>query len=710
MEMDSPPTGTGRREYHYADQSPARNIPMNNIPQESSSSHNAPSYQPAYQPASRPASRGTSGRAFGCAFLTISAILLAVVTVVAPILIGKVPGFSAQPAIAIDTHTVTSHLSPLFFGQDLYYPDAGKTVYADAAQTTYDPGMLSAVRGLSPTILRCGGGLDSEWYHWVDGIGPLSSRPPTRLGMNGTIRVDNFGTDDCLQYAETIGAAAIQQVDTNDYPVSSANRWNPQATPDEAAALVAYVNGSPTDTRSIGVDEHGTDWKTVGYWAEKRIENGHPDPYKVTYFEVGNEDYGFSGENGIQYGNRFLQFAQAMKRVDPTIKTGAVLFNDEPNNIWNTQVPQVAKSEIDFTIDHDYPMGDNSMLRFFNPVKITRTIRFPVEATKSYTISMNAITFHGISGLQPDSQMIFTIDGKSFKQNIAPGQYFYHTLTFTVPGSQLSTTGRHTVTIQLLSVQRYVDIYKDILVNGDTYPLFSQQEIYENLLVTLEKVNWYIDGLQSTTRKAGLPGSVPLFVTEYNLAFSPTTNKPMYSASVMTALLLMKYIQHGVGMASMFVLSQPTPQHWNAIASDDSNPNARVHWRYPQAYGFEIIRKHTGTDLLGSIVTNSPTIADGIPALNVVATIDPKAHMLHIIVSNSSYNQALKTNLNIEEDSQGGPVTVTTLNAPSLTSTSNSPTDSQITITSRDLNSMPAYSTYTFPAHSITTFDIQMSS
>src|SRR5262249_15116713 len=154
--------------------------------------------------------------------------------------------------------------------------------------------------------------------------------------------------------------------------------------------------------------------------------------------------------------------------------------------------------------------------------------------------------------------------------------------------SQLSSTGHHTITIQLSKIQRYVDIHKDITVNGATYEFFSEREIYENLLVTLEKVNWYVDGLQTTPQNAGLPKSVPLFITEYNLAFSPTTQRPMYSASVMTALLLMKYIQHGVGMASMFVLSQPMPQHWNAIASDTGDPNNRLHWKNPQAYGYDI--------------------------------------------------------------------------------------------------------------------------
>ncbi|HEY3768298.1 MAG TPA: hypothetical protein VGN44_06465 [Candidatus Angelobacter sp.] len=40
--------------------------------------------------------------------------------------------------------------------------------------------------------------------------------------------------------------------------------------PAEAAAWVAYANGSPADQKVIGKDSTGYDWKTVGYWASLR--------------------------------------------------------------------------------------------------------------------------------------------------------------------------------------------------------------------------------------------------------------------------------------------------------------------------------------------------------------------------------------------------------------------------------------------------------
>ena len=73
----------------------------------------------------------------------------------------------------------------------------------------------------------------------------------------------------------------------------------------EAAAWVAYANGSTTNTLSLGVDQFGTNWQTVGYWASLRAAAplGQDDgknflrisraaPLGFKYWEIGNECYG----------------------------------------------------------------------------------------------------------------------------------------------------------------------------------------------------------------------------------------------------------------------------------------------------------------------------------------------------------------------------------------------------------------------------------
>src|SRR5579875_3880061 len=75
--------------------------------------------------------------------------------------------------------------------------------------------------------------------------------------------------------------------------------------PRSGAELVEYVNGAPTTE-----------------WGARRAANGHPEPYKVRYWNVGNETYGHwqLGHMALdQYVIKHNLFADAMREVDPSI-------------------------------------------------------------------------------------------------------------------------------------------------------------------------------------------------------------------------------------------------------------------------------------------------------------------------------------------------------------------------------------------------------
>jgi len=193
--------------------------------------------------------------------------------------------------------------------------------------------------------------------------------------------------------------------------------------PKEAAAWVAYANGDAglfgtTNDITIGVDEQGNNWKTVGYWARLRASTSsqyqswataaglynsnnaflainRASPVGIKYWEIGNETFGTGyydsgGGNGYsvdyhvpydgttRYGNADLSpahygqqvnlYAAAMKAVDPTIKIGAVL-STPPDDYswdvyrgahWNPEVLSQCASNIDFVIAHWYPWAGNN--------------------------------------------------------------------------------------------------------------------------------------------------------------------------------------------------------------------------------------------------------------------------------------------------------------------------------------------------------------
>ena len=147
---------------------------------------------------------------------------------------------------------------------------------------------------------------------------------------------------------------------------------NPNGTPQEAAAAVAFFNALPSDTTVIGVDRSGFDWQTAGDWAQLRADHGNPEPLGVQLWGLGNEVYGakpstggsqcqpFGWEDvwtcdGTEYAtgargyDGYNAFRAAMRAVDSTIQVGAVghPFAAAYDN-WGAKVLTAAGATMDF--------------------------------------------------------------------------------------------------------------------------------------------------------------------------------------------------------------------------------------------------------------------------------------------------------------------------------------------------------------------------
>jgi len=117
----------------------------------------------------------------------------------------------------------------------------------------------------------------------------------------------------------------------------------------------------------------GTPQEAAGWVQYANVTKG----YGVKYWEIGNELYGngyygadwetdnHASKGPAAYAQNVLQYANAMKAVDPTIKVGAVLTlpGNWPDGVvgssdsgdWNKIVLSTAGSAIDFVIVHWYP-------------------------------------------------------------------------------------------------------------------------------------------------------------------------------------------------------------------------------------------------------------------------------------------------------------------------------------------------------------------
>jgi hypothetical protein len=206
---------------------------------------------------------------------------------------------------------------------------------------------------LEPQVVRFPGGLVGNFYHWADTLGPISSRKP-----QWTCYRDKTG-----QFNPLTGAAEYLMLIYNLNSKGMINVNVSEGTAEEAAAWVAFCRGRIGDNRTIGKDAHGTDWRTIGYWAKQRYDlTGISEPANVIYWELGNEI--------VVDSNTLLNFERKMRAVDPSILIGLVTWCDSTlktkksegkefqTKVGSREVEAALKGdlgkEVDFLIHHNY--------------------------------------------------------------------------------------------------------------------------------------------------------------------------------------------------------------------------------------------------------------------------------------------------------------------------------------------------------------------
>src|SRR5579872_435038 len=151
-------------------------------------------------------------------------------------------------------------------------------------------GLLKQLRS---GMYRFPGGNFLSAHEWRDAIGDPDRRPPLWDPVWSALQPNDVGTDEFLTLCELLGVDAFISVNAGFGDAHS------------AAELVEYVNGA-SDTPM----------------GRLRAANGHPAPYNVKWWGIGNEMYGpwqFGHMALKQYVIKHNMFAKAMRAVDPTI-------------------------------------------------------------------------------------------------------------------------------------------------------------------------------------------------------------------------------------------------------------------------------------------------------------------------------------------------------------------------------------------------------
>jgi alpha-N-arabinofuranosidase len=221
-----------------------------------------------------------------------------------------------------------ARLCVLFKGRGRVWVDKVSLMPSDAAPGGVRRDVFERIKALRPAFIRWPGGNVAQDYRWMWATGPRDERFTwVNLSWKNEPEPSDFGTDEFIAFARAVGAE----------PSITVNVEGRGATSEEAAAWVEYCNGA----------------RTTKYGA-MRAANGHPAPYGVKLWEVGNEIWGDwvrGHSDAATYARNFNAYARAMRAVDPSIKLIAVGDNDMR---WNRTVLKESGASVDYLAVHHY--------------------------------------------------------------------------------------------------------------------------------------------------------------------------------------------------------------------------------------------------------------------------------------------------------------------------------------------------------------------
>jgi alpha-N-arabinofuranosidase len=172
--------------------------------------------------------------------------------------------------------------------------------------------LMEKLAAMHPAFLRFPGGnyLEGDHisgrYEWKKTIGPLVDRPthPSPWSYQSS---DGMGLLEFLEWCEDLRMQPVLAV----YAGYSMAQEHVSPGPD----LEPYVQDALDEVEYV---TGGADTK----WGAVRVRDGHPQPFKLTYVEIGNED---NFDKSGSYDGRYAQFYKAIKARYPDLQLIATM-------------------------------------------------------------------------------------------------------------------------------------------------------------------------------------------------------------------------------------------------------------------------------------------------------------------------------------------------------------------------------------------------
>lgn len=629
----------------------------------------------------------------GVIFALLMALLFAVVV------LGASRGNLTR--VTVDFTDQRGSISSLVYGSNHRYAYNGFGMQDPQTGQAY-PEFMEEVRQVGLSAVRFPGGTIANTYHWKRAIGPTAERERNIHSDTGEPLSNEYGPDEHARFAEQAGAVANMVVNFGSGDAAEAADW------------VEYMN-APVGTNPNG----GIAWAAV------RAANGHPEPYSITYWEVGNEmevpaqrywiGQGSAAEIASKYAfGGTTQFSNERVGKYDDHQASAALSEGSESQVFYAKYPPVQPDSQSVFVDGEEwkPVAD-----------LTQTGR---ENVYQFEPNSGRILFgNGTNGNTPPKGATVTI---SYVSGPHDGFVDFYEAMKSVDPSIKVCSGLDLV--EFLAAMGSTNPYDCQVVHSYSGPFGGPQgHLYENLtagevhdrlmLIPEERAAQVANTKEEIRRYAGSRAEdIEVVVSEYGLFFfgsSYTGPTDRYLLSQDQALYvaqsIKQWIELGVSLANKHSLVDfdpaEAPKGSVSLGHADQAVIGPKPYFTPSATArvFELFTSTMGDEVVASSVANNPErrISDGrfLSALQTVASTDREGNV-YLVVINRDREKNVAATVEIPGYRHDGSAIVRTLNGSSYLSYNTPEEPDKVFIEQKRISVDPSAFNHTFPAHSVT--------
>lgn len=377
--------------------------------------------------------------------------------------------------------------------------------------------VAKALKEIQIPVLRWPGGCFADEYHWKDGIGDREARKRMiNTHWGGTVENNHFGTHEFMELCELLDCEPYINGNVGSGTVQEMSEW------------VEYLT-----------------FGGVSPMSELRQQNGHQEPWSVTYFGVGNENWGCGGNMRPEYyADLYRQYQTYVRNYgDNRIHRIACGPNVDDYH-WMEVLMREATRFMDSITLHYYTIPGS----WENKGAATGFDTSEWFDTMEKALRMDElITKHGVimDKYDPDKRVGLIVDEWGTWYDVEPGTnpgFLYQQNTIRdalVAGVTLNIFHKHNDRVRMANIAQTINVLQAvILTEGEkmvltpTYHIFNMFKVHQDaelLDLTIDSGTYSFDGreIPEVSASASVTNAGIIHVSLCNLNHAGSATVPL---------------------------------------------------------------------------------------------------------------------------------------------------------------------------------------